>query len=95
MRRVGTGGLQKKASPRPSTGWASFMPTARVLPLDYEYAYAWKSVAASQGHREARASLQTTKGQLSPTEFEEAEKLSEQFIQRYGPKPGSATNDHP
>ncbi|MGH8604905.1 MAG: hypothetical protein ACREXR_19605, partial [Gammaproteobacteria bacterium] len=54
-----------------------------------------KSVAASQGHRQARASLQTTKGHLSPTEFEEAEKLSEQFIQRYGPKPGSATNDHP
>lgn len=64
-------------------------------PLDYEYAYAWKSVAASQGHRQARASLQTTKDQLSPTELEQAEKLSEQLIQRYGPKPSSATNEHP
>ncbi|MGH8656906.1 MAG: tetratricopeptide repeat protein [Gammaproteobacteria bacterium] len=64
-------------------------------PLDYEYAYAWKSVAASQGHRQARASLQATKDQLSPPELEHAAELSEQFIQRYGPKSDSANNQHP
>lgn len=60
----------------------------RGVPKDHEHAYAWYSVAAAMGHPSASQSVQLSKGKLSPQELIEADRLSQQFIQKFGKEGG-------
>ncbi len=56
------------------------------LPKDYEYAYAWYRVGAAFKHKQSIQALAEAKRFLSPAELAEAEKLSAELIQKYGPR---------
>ncbi|MEJ2762348.1 MAG: tetratricopeptide repeat protein [Gammaproteobacteria bacterium] len=56
------------------------------VPRDYERAYAWYKVAAVQQHQLSIESLSKARENLSKKELKEAEKLSLQLIDKYGPK---------
>lgn len=57
------------------------------LAQDMEYAYAWLRVAARQGNKLAPTALSSLEGKLSGAELEEAKKLSDEFIRKYGEAP--------
>ncbi len=56
------------------------------LPQDYEFAYSWFRVASIHGHKKSIDAISTAREKLSEEEMKEAEKLSLEFIQKYGPK---------
>lgn len=56
------------------------------LPKDLEYAYAWYRVGATRNHQKSINSIAEVKTQLTDEELNEAEKLSLDLIQQYGPK---------
>ena len=56
------------------------------LPRDLEYAYAWYRVGAEYHHQKSINSIDAVKKQLTDEELKEAEKLSMDFIKKYGPK---------
>jgi len=59
------------------------------VPRDMEFAYAWFSVAAQLGNARAARLLEQTRGRLSATEAEQAERLAREYITSYGkPPPG-------
>jgi len=60
----------------------------RGLPRDLERAYAWFRVGAMHNHRLSINSLEEARSGLSETELKEAEKLSLEYIQKYGPGEG-------
>lgn len=60
------------------------------LPRDYEFAYSWFRVAAIHGHRKSIDALPGAREKLSEDELKEADKLSQEFIKKYGPKEGEA-----
>lgn len=55
------------------------------LPRDFERAYAWFRVGAVHNHKLSIESLEEARNNLSEAELEEAEKLSLQLIEQYGP----------
>lgn len=55
------------------------------LPRDFERAYAWFRVGAVHNHKLSIDSLEDARNNLSESELEEAEKLSLEFIEKYGP----------
>ena len=57
------------------------------VPQDMEYAYAWYSVATHLGHAKATGAFAESKDQLTAEEFAEAQKLSQDLINRYGHVP--------
>lgn len=76
---------------------AKLYMAGRGVPRDYEYAYAWYRAGAEHQHQGAMAELQKARDSLAPEELEEAEKLSRQFLRKYGPlpadqQPGNAPN---
>ena len=60
------------------------------LPQDYEFAYSWFRVASIHGHKKSIAAISGAREKLSEEEMKEAEKLSLEFIQKYGPKKDTA-----
>lgn len=56
------------------------------LPRDYEFAYSWFRVGAVHGHKKSISALPEARDKLSEEEMKEAEKLSLEFIQKYGPE---------
>ena len=56
------------------------------LPRDYEFAYSWFRVGAVHGHKKSISALPEAREKLTEEEMKEAEKLSLEFIQKYGPK---------
>ncbi|MEX2523389.1 MAG: tetratricopeptide repeat protein [Gammaproteobacteria bacterium] len=60
----------------------------RGLPRDYERAYAWFRVGAVHNHKLSINSLEEARSNLSDAELEEAEKLSLELIEKYGPAEG-------
>ena len=64
-----------------------FYMNGRGLPRDYEYAYAWYRVGAEHKHKKSIDALDAAKSNLSDEELKEAEKLSREFIKKFGPLP--------
>ena len=60
------------------------------LPQDYEFAYSWYRVASIHGHKKSIEAMPGARDKLSEEEMKEAEKLSLEFIQKYGPKEDTA-----
>ncbi len=60
------------------------------LPQDYEFAYSWFRVGAIHGHKKSIDAIAGAREKLSEEEMKEAEKLSRDFIERYGPKKDQA-----
>lgn len=58
------------------------------MPRDFERAYAWFRVGAVHNHKLSIKSLDEARSNLSEAELEEAEKLSLEFIEKYGPGEG-------
>lgn len=56
------------------------------LPQDYEFAYSWFRVGAIHGHKKSIDAIAGARDKLSEEEMKEAEKLSLEFIEKYGPK---------
>jgi len=56
------------------------------VPRDFERAYAWYRVAAVQNHQKSIAALPEARENLSKEELKSAEKLSLEYIDKYGPK---------
>ncbi|MFQ5661321.1 MAG: tetratricopeptide repeat protein [Gammaproteobacteria bacterium] len=56
------------------------------VPRDYEYAYAWYRTGAEFKHKLSMTAVHKAREQLSNEELKEAEKLSAEFINKYGPK---------
>lgn len=61
--------------------------TGNGVTQDYEYAYAWYSVAEKLGHPKATAGIQSAAGNLNPEELNEAKRLANQFVTKYGKEP--------
>ncbi|MCB1746041.1 MAG: sel1 repeat family protein [Gammaproteobacteria bacterium] len=59
------------------------------VPADMEYAYGWYSVAAHLGNAKGAKSFDRARDKLSAAELVEAEKLSREFIEKYGAVPQS------
>lgn len=55
------------------------------VPRDYERAYAWYRVAAVHNHQMSIEALPRARENLSDKELKEAEKLSLEYIDKYGP----------
>jgi TPR repeat protein len=68
------------------------------VPRDFERAYAWYRVGAVLNHQKSIAALPKARENLSKEELKSAEKLSLEYIDKYGPKkdngagPGGAAN---
>ncbi len=60
------------------------------LPRDYEFAYAWFRAGASHKHNKSIEAISSAREKLSAEELQEAEKLSAELIEKYGPKPEDA-----
>lgn len=60
--------------------------TGQGLPRDYERAYAWFRVGAVHNHQLSIESLSEARDNLSDEELKEAEKLSLDLIEKYGPR---------
>ena len=60
------------------------------LPQDYEFAYSWFRVAAIHGHKKSIEAMPGAREKLSKEEMKEAEKLSLEFIRKYGPEKDTA-----
>jgi len=58
------------------------------VPRDYERAYAWYRVASVHNHQLSKKALPRAKENLSTAELKDAEKLSREYIEKYGPKKG-------
>lgn len=56
------------------------------LPRDYERAYAWFRVGAVHNHQLSIKSLEEARNNLSDEEMKAAEKLSLEYIEKYGPR---------
>lgn len=67
------------------------------VPRDFERAYAWYRVAAVLNHQKSIQALPKARENLSKEELKSAEKLSLEYIDKYGPKkdnkegPGATT----
>lgn len=64
------------------------------VPQDNEQAYAWLSVATKLGSNLAPPALASLDGKLSPEELAEAQKLSEEYITKYGEPPKDTPEGH-
>lgn len=60
------------------------------LPQDYEFAYSWFRVGATHGHNKSIQAIAGAREKLSDEELKEAEKLSAEYITKYGPKEETA-----
>lgn len=56
------------------------------VPRDYERAYAWYRVASVHNHQLSMKALPRARQNLSATELRDAEKLSREYIEKYGPE---------
>lgn len=56
------------------------------VPRDFERAYAWYRVAAVLNHQKSIEALPKARENLSKEELKSAEKLSLEYIDKYGPK---------
>ena len=63
------------------------------IPQDYVQAYAWISVAAAQGIEEAKKVKEILPKTMFPAEVDEAEKLSREYWEAYGPGRGNRPTD--
>lgn len=61
------------------------------LPKDLEYAYAWYRVGATYNHQKSINSIEAVRAKLSGEELKEAEILSQDFINQFGPKESDET----
>lgn len=77
----------EQAIPQAQFKLGSLYMSGQGLPQDYEFAYSWFRVAAIHGHKKSIEAVSGARDKLSEEEMKEAEKLSLEFIQKYGPKP--------
>ena len=80
----------EKSIPQAQFKLGSLYQDGQGLPQDYEFAYSWFRVAAIHGHKKSIAALPSAREMLSEEELKEAEKLSLEFIEKYGPKKDQA-----
>jgi len=50
---------------------------------DYVQAYAWWSIAATQGRKSAKNNKAITKEEMTPAQIAEAQKLSSEYWEKY------------
>ena len=60
------------------------------IPKDYVQAYAWFNIAAAQGNEKAKINLETITEYMSATTIAEAQKLSREYWEAYGPGRGES-----
>lgn len=65
---------------------AELYADGKGVPRDYEYAYAWYRVGSEHKHSRSIDALAGARENLDPDELEEAEKLSRELIEQYGPE---------
>ena len=53
------------------------------VPEDHVRAYAWCSIAATQGHKKAKNNKRIIKGWMTPAQIAEAQKLSSELWEKY------------
>ncbi|MCG8325855.1 MAG: sel1 repeat family protein [Thiotrichales bacterium] len=56
------------------------------VPQDNEFAYVWYSVAAAHQHKKGMNAAAGIKSELSDEEMKEANKLIDDYVEKYGPK---------
>lgn len=66
---------------------ANLYTLGKGVPKDFETAYIWYRVGASHNHAMSVDALSNAKEKLSETEYEEAEKVIDDYIEKYGPAP--------
>lgn len=60
------------------------------VPRDYERAYIWYKTAAAYQHAASIKGAESAKSNLNEEQLAEAENLSREYIEKYGPKEGEA-----
>jgi len=65
-------------------GWLYM--SGQGLPRDFEQAYAWFRVGAAFQHKKSVDAIADARQQLSETELQEADKLSDRLIHDFGPE---------
>lgn len=58
------------------------------VPRDYERAYVWYKTGASHKHAASANGIESAQSNLNEEQLAEAEKLSAEYIDKYGPKEG-------
>lgn len=58
------------------------------VPRDYEFAYIWFNVAAAHGHEKSNEGIQLARQKLTQDQVNEADRMTAEFVNRYGPKEG-------
>ena len=64
------------------------------VPKDDVQAYAWLSIAAAQGNESAKETTDIVTGRMTRAQIAEAQKLSREYWEAYGPSPKPNREDH-
>lgn len=78
----------EKGIPQAQYNLAKLYMKGRGVPRDYELAYVWFRTGASHNHAASASGVQEAEQNLNEEQLAEADKLSGEYIEKYGPKEG-------
>lgn len=76
----------KKGIPQAQYNLAKLYMKGEGVPRDYERAYIWYRTGAAHKHQASAEGVKEAKQYLNEEQLSEANKLSEEYIAKYGPK---------
>lgn len=78
----------EKGIPQAQYHLAELYMNGQGVPRDYEFAYIWYTVATAHGHDKSEQGIEDARQKLTQEQVNEADRMSVEFINRYGPKEG-------
>lgn len=78
----------EKGIPQAQYNLAKLYMKGQGVPRDYERAYVWYRTGASHEHDASARGISEAKQNLNEEQLAEADKLSNEYIEKYGPKEG-------
>ena len=72
---------------------ANLYTLGKGVPKDYETAYIWYRVGASHDHALSVNAVSNAREKLSDSEYDAAEKVISEYIEKYGPAPEKEQKD--
>lgn len=76
----------EKNIPQAQYNLAKLYMKGQGVPRDYERAYVWYRTGASHKHAASASGINEAKQNLNEEQLAEADKLSNEYIEKYGPK---------
>ena len=76
----------EKGVPQAQYKLANMYTEGQGVPQDYEFAYIWYSVGAAHNHQLSKNAVSGAKEKLSEEEITAADKVINEYIEKYGPK---------